>query len=363
LPATADNYLQSSILSKNQRLEPAITHAPNLDMGSATKEKDPLPSQNTLVPEDQRDVTEDLRARVFSSPSPMPAIGKAFIPILDQDAPDNNIDGAVSSPSLSNNTDKAADTSKDKKRLSVSLVTANGPDATNNKAADKATKKSIEKKQSLGNDTIIVNVPEDQITAKSDDSSVKAPSVPPTGTNPTKVKTTCNTKKFPKVLIPLKKKQPAKPTPVASPTPTAHKKSDTATPPVTPTKRTAEPTDSTTLEAKRTKISETPPTPTTPTMVSCIPPGTPSPRPLSIERKVAEQRRKLEVLRQKRFETAKKQEEVDKKMEPYKKRMAEELERLNQEMMDEEAAAAEDEEHLNASVQLWEEFEQAQGRF
>jgi uncharacterized protein YcbK (DUF882 family) len=80
---------------------------------------------------------------------------------------------------------------------------------------------------------------------------------------------------------------------------------------------------------------------------------------MSIECKVAEQRKKLEALRLKRLETAKKQEALDKQMEPYKKRMAEELERLHKEMLEEEAAAAEDEEHLNASVELLAEFEQA----
>lgn len=54
---------------------------------------------------------------------------------------------------------------------------------------------------------------------------------------------------------------------------------------------------------------------------------------MSVERKVAEQRKKLEAIRQVRLETAKKHEALDKKMELYKKRMEEELERLNCEMM------------------------------
>jgi hypothetical protein len=61
-------------------------------------------------------------------------------------------------------------------------------------------------------------------------------------------------------------------------------------------------------------------------MIPRVPSGTPSPRPASIERKVAEQRKKLEALGQKRLETAKKQEELDKQMAPYKQRLAEELE-------------------------------------
>jgi predicted nucleic acid-binding Zn-ribbon protein len=96
-------------------------------------------------------------------------------------------------------------------------------------------------------------------------------------------------------------------------------------------------------------------------MIPRVPSGTPSPRPASIERKVAEQRKKLEALGQKRLETAKKQEELDKQMAPYKQRLAEELERLNREMMEEEAAAAEDEEHLKASAEMYEEFKSAGG--
>jgi hypothetical protein len=44
-------------------------------------------------------------------------------------------------------------------------------------------------------------------------------------------------------------------------------------------------------------------------------------------------------------------------MAPYKKRMAEELERLNREMLVEEAAATDDEEHLKASADMYEEFQ------
>jgi hypothetical protein len=48
-------------------------------------------------------------------------------------------------------------------------------------------------------------------------------------------------------------------------------------------------------------------------------------------------------------------------MEPYKQRLAEELERLNREMMEEEAAAAEDDEHLSASVEMREELRKGEG--
>jgi hypothetical protein len=62
-------------------------------------------------------------------------------------------------------------------------------------------------------------------------------------------------------------------------------------------------------------------------------------------------------VQQKRLETAKKQEVLDKKMEPHKQRLAEELERLNREVAEEEAAAAEDEERYQASMEILKEFE------
>ena len=150
--------------------------------------------------------------------------------------------------------------------------------------------------------------------------------------------------------------------PVAAKKPLAPATTITPTTPTTPIKRPVEVINSATPEVKKAKVTATPFTPTAPTIVSRMPPGTPSPRPVSIERKVAEQRKKLEALLQKRLETAKKQEELDKQMAPYKRRMAEELERINREMMEEEeAAVAEDEEHLKASAEMYEEFKSADG--
>jgi predicted nucleic acid-binding Zn-ribbon protein len=82
---------------------------------------------------------------------------------------------------------------------------------------------------------------------------------------------------------------------------------------------------------------------------------------MSIERQVTEQRKRLEALRQKRLETAKKQEQLDKQMAPYKQRMAEELDRLNKEMMEEEVAVAEAEEHAKATAEMLAEFEKVDG--
>jgi hypothetical protein len=333
-------------------------------MVPAAEEK-PSPSYpDTPALETLGEVTEDLRARVFSKL----AIAEP-LPTLDKAAPNDNTNNrAISSFNVNSDTGKAADTSKDQKKLPGSLATtSDGPGATDNKPVDKLTNKSIEREHSTGNGKIAVDELENQLMVKIDDSSVKTPSLPPTCANLADGITPAITKKVPKIPIVPKavtspKRRPStKPKSTVSSTSTAHKKPDAVTPPATPTKRTAEPSNSAILDIKRTKICDPPLILTTPTTSSYISPGTSGPRPLSIERKVAEQRRKLEALRKKRLETAKKQEELDKKMEPFKKRMAEELEQLNREMMEEETAAAEDEEHFNASLELWEEFEKAQG--
>ncbi|KAG9196325.1 hypothetical protein G6011_01446 [Alternaria panax] len=76
---------------------------------------------------------------------------------------------------------------------------------------------------------------------------------------------------------------------------------------------------------------------------------------------LADQRKKLDEMRKKRSETAQKQVAIDKKMGPDKQRMAEELDRLNQEMMEEESANTEEVEHYSTSVEILQEFRKAEG--
>ncbi|KAL6708696.1 hypothetical protein ACN47E_002392 [Coniothyrium glycines] len=113
-----------------------------------------------------------------------------------------------------------------------------------------------------------------------------------------------------------------------------------------------------TPESKRTKLDVSPLTPISPVKLSRIESSSPCPRPMPIERQVAEQRKRLQELRQKRRATAKKQSTIDKQLSPYKKQMAEELDRLNKELEEEEAACEEDEQHYTASVSLLKEFEE-----
>jgi hypothetical protein len=227
---------------------------------------------------------------------------------------------------------------------------------------------SAKGEQFLANSTLDVASAKEAAMGIASDSAVKSSGLPPSGVKsvsdvamvslvPGKNAIVKNTQS---VIAPIKK-PPIKPASIITTTQIIQNQPATTTPPATPTKRIADPTNSIPVEIKRAKPFDDPSTPTTPKIESRVSPGAPSPRPLSIERKVADQRKKLEAMRQKRLETAKKQEELDRKMEPFKKRMAEELERLNQELMQEEAAAAEDEEHLIASTEMLAEFEKDDG--
>ena len=333
---------------------------------TSTSENEVMPSPEiTPAPETAEDVNEDLRARVFSKPSPKSASAEVPVATIDKAAINGDSDSVISSTTISGDLEKATESSKE---TSATAATEQVLAADSEKAANKPAEKPAEKEQPTVSDTIVVNLPKDKSTGPTDDSAAKTSGLPQNNFNPingsaAKITTPAKepAKKAPQVVITPPKKPVVKPAPITTATATAQKKPPAAKTPITPTKRTAEPTTVTSSEIKRAKIVPSPIAPTTPTIMSRIPPGSPSPRPMSVERKLAEQRKKLEALRQKRLETAKKQEELDKQMEPYKKRMAEELERLNKEMMEEEAAAAEDEAHLNASVEMLAEFEKESG--
>ncbi|KAH9878546.1 hypothetical protein IAQ61_001818 [Plenodomus lingam] len=126
--------------------------------------------------------------------------------------------------------------------------------------------------------------------------------------------------------------------------------------PIIPAKRPAPIYTPCTVESKRTDFRTEHPKVT---QVG-TPGGSASPKPLSIERQMTEQRKKLQSLRKKRAEMAEKQRIIDMQMEPYKKRMAEELERLNADMMDEELAFTEEHDHFAASLEMLKEFKQAE---
>ncbi|KAF2831984.1 hypothetical protein CC86DRAFT_400764 [Ophiobolus disseminans] len=344
---------------------PTDTPASKTNMVSLTKKNTISSLETTPAPKTAEGVGEDLRARVFLKPSL-----KSAATTIDKAATNGDGKSAVSTPTTNGDTEKVAKTTttpiveKPTKAAPVPPInseaaeepiekpTENPGEKPTEKPTEKPVGKSVGKAAATASDTIVVTLPKGKSNGFT---SVNGPATKTT--TPAKDPA----KKIPQVVIPPAKKPIVKPTPVATATATAQKKPPVAAPPVTPTKRTAEPTIVTTPEVKRAKIVPAPIVPTTPATVSRIASGTPSPRPVSIDHKVVEQRKKLEALRLKRLENAKKQEQLDKQMEPFKKRMAEELERINREMMEEEAAAAEDEEHLKVSAQMLAEFEKGDG--
>jgi hypothetical protein len=319
--------------------------------------------ESTPAPTTQEGVNENFPARVFSKPSLNSAT--ADVPVTIDDKPTANGDGAsvVAKHSISGNViqDGANGTPPNTEKQPMEVITADNP-------VDKPTEKPSDKDSATAKDTIAVAQPKDQVNGLVDDGAAKASSSPSTtllSANSTATKPTRPTKQTTKrshqVNISPSKKPVGKPAPIITAPPIAQENPLTQAPPATPTKRTAEHTNGVTPEIKRAKIATAPSTPTNLTSVLRGLEGSASPRPVSVERQVTEQRKKLETLRHSRLQTAKKLDQLEKQMAPYKQRMAEELERLNKELMEEEAAAAEDEEHLKASVEMLKEFETAEG--
>lgn len=155
------------------------------------------------------------------------------------------------------------------------------------------------------------------------------------------------------------KKATSKPAPINTTTSTLLQKPVVAPTPATPVKRAPESTLTPPPDLKRLKSDAV--SPFTPTYVARAVSATPSPRALSLEARVAEQRQILQATRKKRAEIAKKKAVLDERMSPYKQRMAEELERLKEEMAYEEAMMAEDEEEIKATEAMIAEFERTDG--
>ena len=78
-----------------------------------------------------------------------------------------------------------------------------------------------------------------------------------------------------------------------------------------------------------------------------------------MERHLTERQKKLKRLRKRRIDQATEQAKVDEQMAQYKELMAAELERLNQEIIEEEGAYAEEVEHYKASVEVLQIFKKA----
>ncbi|KAH7073005.1 hypothetical protein BKA63DRAFT_567585 [Paraphoma chrysanthemicola] len=365
-----DALIKSPTSSKKPPPKPttAVTSKPKM---TSVVETGPVSTPEIAsTPDIPESVTEVLRARVFSKDSPMPSTTDVTASTDTKTAAKGNTDNIIVKKAINNRSGNQENASQKEK----TITTQPNPEKkstevkTIERPLDKLQEKVVEKEPSTVNATTSGALSKDKVNGYVGDSVAKASSPPSTDIVSTHTNSTESSvapkepaKKSPQVVIPAPKKPINKPVPIVTTTPAAKKKPVAPSAPITPTKRTAEVANGTTPEIKRTKVTIALSTPTNLTSVSRIPPGSPSPRPMSIERKVAEQRKKLEELRLKRLETAKKQDELDQKMAPYKQRMAEELERLNRELIEEEEAAKEDEEHLKASVEMLKEFETVDG--
>lgn len=129
--------------------------------------------------------------------------------------------------------------------------------------------------------------------------------------------------------------------------------------PVTPVKRALEGTLTPPLDSKRIKTDVPPHTPGFLSRSSSASPGT---RSLSVEAQIAEKRKQLAEMHTKRVHMAKQQADIDRRLAPHQQAMAEELERLNQQMADEVAMMAMEEQEYEASEKLLAEFEGNSGQ-
>lgn len=157
------------------------------------------------------------------------------------------------------------------------------------------------------------------------------------------------------------KKAAAKPAPVDTNTSTVLQKPIVLPASVTPIKRAQEGALTPPPDLKRIKTDIVPPL--TPTYVLRSITSSPCPRSPSMEAQVAEQRKRLQAIRNKRAEMVNRKAAMEQKLAPYKKRMTEELERLRQETAEAEAEMAADEEEYLTSEAMLAEFEQGDGGF
>jgi hypothetical protein len=350
---------------EKEKLQLTRTSAPQLSMTPVADQE----TGKTPVSETQANDTAALLENVFPRPSPKLVSSEVSAATVDKIATTGVTDSTASSSKVNVDTAKNNDTVKN----AVPSNNAGGKIVTNGahkstaatESVEKSIEKPVEKAQAGSNDTIAVALPKGSASATTKDSAAKTSSLTETSSKPT-IGTTTQVassatqliKKDPKVVIPLRTNRPAsKPVPISDSTQITPKNPDSTILPITPSKRPIEATSPINPENKRQKSLTTPPPHLSPTSLARRFATTPSPRPISLEQKVAEKRKQLLTLRQKRLETAKKQDELDRKMEPHKQRLVEELERLDREMKEEEEAALEEEECLRAGVEMLSEFE------
>ncbi|CAO2648918.1 Nn.00g098670.m01.CDS01 [Neocucurbitaria sp. VM-36] len=361
--ATYKGSASESITSTdNQQTATAI---PFTTIAKSTEDMPSRLSDNSLLLGTTADLGEDLHARVDLKPTPKPPTKVMTATDADETASNQIPDRSISPSTVRGHSNAAPETASD-------IVTSDKIIEMEHEKADDTDKathppdKVIEKDTVTNKHTIAVMIPKAKATTSTEasattDSNLTNNGAKLTNGNPSKSTVQPNgiVKKASQPPKPSLKERGPKPMPINTSIPAAQSPPAPPTVPVTPTKRPSAIANGLSPEMKRAKIATNTSitsAPITPSKVSQTSPGFPSPKPMSIERQVAEQRKKLEMLRKKRFEMATKQSTIDKEMEPYKKHMAEELERLKAEMMEEENAYAEEEEHYSASVEILGEF-------
>jgi hypothetical protein len=339
-----------------------VTPAPTPKMTSTTEEESIKPSETIIDTEKQEGIDKELLSKVVSKAKPVPPSTKTPTTTIDKPATKGDTGSVASTLTVNDDAEKVMKTPRD------TIAVVKGLNTAAKEKLTKPTDKATQKETPYINDTIALAVPMSKTTATTVDSAAKPSSLPLAITKPSNgavtkpailAKTPFN--KNPQVVIPSTTKPPVTPNPATNATSITQKKPIALTPATPLNKRTVGPITGDTPDSKRTKFTPSPLTLNGTTIVPRIPPATPSARPVSIEHKVAEQRKRLESIRQKRLEMAKKQEDMNRKIEPFRKRMEEESERLEREMMEEEAAAVEDEEYLKRSEEILREFEDVGG--
>ncbi|KAF2134308.1 hypothetical protein P153DRAFT_428111 [Dothidotthia symphoricarpi CBS 119687] len=353
-----DSASKPSTLSRRQR------HKAIVPPQSPTEEDSLASPDHFSKLETHEEIDKDLEDHISPDISVKSPTKEMAIPMADKDAVKGETDGVVTTSIMDNDSSKVPETSTN----GNIEKTANKPiKPVATKSFKNPVKKLLTKDQPTISGTASTIPADKKTTGSADDGTIEASSLIDTDTDtkltngnaasePAQVKDVLQ--KVPELPVTPVKKPVVKPAPIVTTPAVVQEKSLTPPTPITPAKRPAELANDAKPELKRTKVTAAS---AVPTIVPQVASSSPSPRPMTMERKLADQRKRLAEVRQKRQQMAQKQATIEEQMTPYKQRMTEELERLAREMQEEENAYFEDEQHFTASVEILEEFKRSDG--
>ncbi|KAF2876463.1 hypothetical protein BDV95DRAFT_650561 [Massariosphaeria phaeospora] len=343
------------VVSSNKQQPKSATPAPPEEEAPESPDSSPSPELSLATK-----VDEDLRARLFTKPTsknllqeditmtapvtPISAVDeKDFAGAGDKghDIDDENSEQSFESPSNTNN--NKMDTAKDTDVESI--------------------EQSIEKFIETMNQTCEVS---GQTTVESYSATpIHSSSLFGNGTAPNgSAKSTEIMEKASQSTMTGAQKLVHAPAPTTQMLPTVAKDSAIVEQPITltPTKRPSEFGIPKSPDLKRVKPSATTngtPLPTAgPVPASRLPSSSsPGPNATSLERKLAEARKRVKEAKEKRQNIAKKQSVINEQLAPYQQHMADEIARLDRMAEEEEIARAEEEERLRESMGVLSEFQ------